>query len=266
MRDNWQEAFEKWKQEKKLKQEREEKKLEKEAPGLEIVKSIEEVEKGIEKEAKELGREIREEVQIVEREVEKELNIPVNFKKIGLVLIILVIIGVVGFFIYKNFISSQEFNYFYDIGGIEDLKKPYLTPVARMSGVIPATLNAPDYRNITDGLVYFDVPIPAGSSDVFVQIRFVNYVPAKQKVRLGAKIAETWNYTYEDVYISENRTMAWMIGKANFSLKDLYIKDNKLNMLINIPHLGKNESMNYTIPIDWINITVKKNGYFKTKV
>ena len=259
MRDNWQEAFEKWKQEKKLKQE-------KEAPGLEIVKSIEEVEKGIEREAIDLGKEIREEVQIVEREVEKELNIPVNFKKIWLVLIILVIIGVVGFFIYKNFISSQEFNHFYDIGGIEDLKKPYLTPVARMSGVIPATLNAPDYRNITDGLVYFDVPIPAGSSEVEVSFRFVDYVPAKQKVRLGAKIAETWNYTYEDVYVSENRTMALMVGKANFSLKDLYIKDNKLNMLINIPHLGKNESMNYTIPIDWINITVKKDGYFKTKV
>ncbi|MDP2940113.1 MAG: hypothetical protein Q8O13_08560 [Candidatus Omnitrophota bacterium] len=55
----------------------------------------------------------------------------------------------------------------------------------------------------------------------------------------------------------------WIIAQASFDIKDLYIEDDKLNVLLNTPHLGKNETLGYAIPIDWINVTVHKNGIFE---
>lgn len=53
----------------------------------------------------------------------------------------------------------------------------------------------------------------------------------------------------------------WIIGKARFNLSDAYIKNNQLSLMITIPHLQKYP--NDTIPVDWINITVHKNGIFQ---
>ena len=50
----------------------------------------------------------------------------------------------------------------------------------------------------------------------------------------------------------------YIITETTFNIEDLYIKDNKLSLLFNTPHLGKEEYKNYTIPIDYINITVYK--------
>ena len=55
----------------------------------------------------------------------------------------------------------------------------------------------------------------------------------------------------------------WLITETTFNIEELYIKDNKLSLLFNIPHLAKEEYKNYTIPIDWINITVYKPGLIK---
>lgn len=52
----------------------------------------------------------------------------------------------------------------------------------------------------------------------------------------------------------------WLVGHASFDIKDLYVKDNKLSLVLNTPHLAKEQYKNYTIPIDWINITIYKPG------
>lgn len=54
----------------------------------------------------------------------------------------------------------------------------------------------------------------------------------------------------------------WIASSVKFDLKDLYIKDGKLSMLFNAPHLANNETSQYTLPVDWIKITVRKNGIF----
>jgi hypothetical protein len=63
-------------------------------------------------------------------------------------------------------------------------------------------------------------------------------------------------------YTPPKKENGWLTVSASFKLKDLYIQDNKLNILVNTPHLSKNESLNYTIPIDWVNLTVHKDGIF----
>jgi len=55
----------------------------------------------------------------------------------------------------------------------------------------------------------------------------------------------------------------WKIGRASWEAKDLYIKDKTLSFCINIPHLSKEEYKNYTIPIDWIKVTVTKPSIFE---
>ncbi|MCD4759904.1 hypothetical protein K8R33_03375 [archaeon] len=59
-------------------------------------------------------------------------------------------------------------------------------------------------------------------------------------------------------YIEPIKEGEYIITETTFNIEDLYIKDNKLSLLFNIPHLGKEEYKNYTIPIDYINITVYK--------
>lgn len=49
----------------------------------------------------------------------------------------------------------------------------------------------------------------------------------------------------------------WKAGKASWNLDELYIKDNTLSFSFNVPHLGKKEFRNYTIPVDRIEIEVK---------
>ena len=70
------------------------------------------------------------------------------------------------------------------------------------------------------------------------------------------------NYEQADYIITNYKEPAidgdYIITQTTFNIEDLYIKDNKLSLLFNVPHLGKEEYKNYTIPIDYINITVYK--------
>jgi hypothetical protein len=54
----------------------------------------------------------------------------------------------------------------------------------------------------------------------------------------------------------------WFIGTAEFDVKDLYIKNSKLSMILNANHLGNPIYENYTIPVDWVNATIYRNGLF----
>jgi hypothetical protein len=49
----------------------------------------------------------------------------------------------------------------------------------------------------------------------------------------------------------------WKWGNASWDQDELYIKDNTLSFALNVPHLGKEEFRNYTIPVDRIEIEVR---------
>ncbi|HIG94944.1 MAG: hypothetical protein QT05_C0037G0007 [archaeon GW2011_AR13] len=66
-------------------------------------------------------------------------------------------------------------------------------------------------------------------------------------------------------YILPKTEGEWKIASISLDIKkdNLYIKDNKLNMMLNAPHLNQNKTKFNYIPIDWINITINKEGYFE---
>jgi len=64
-------------------------------------------------------------------------------------------------------------------------------------------------------------------------------------------------------YIPVKEDDGWVIAQTSWDAKDLYIKDNTLNFVFNIPHLTKSEYSNYTIPVDWIDIIVTKPPIWK---
>ena len=53
----------------------------------------------------------------------------------------------------------------------------------------------------------------------------------------------------------------WRTSLVTFNVSDLYIQDGKANILINIPHLAREDFKQNVVPIDWINITVHKTGF-----
>jgi hypothetical protein len=116
--------------------------------------------------------------------------------KIIKILAILAVLGIISYLLYANFIAGKDFNYFYDIGSLEDANKPYLTPIARVSDILS------ENREITGGLVYFDIPVPRGSETITIQSKFNNNFPNKSVMSLGAKDKEEWHYTYKPLYYS----------------------------------------------------------------
>ena len=54
----------------------------------------------------------------------------------------------------------------------------------------------------------------------------------------------------------------WVLGATEFYSGDLYKNNNKINMAINIPHLLKESSKNELVSIDWIKVTIFKEGIF----
>jgi hypothetical protein len=121
----------------------------------------------------------------------KKDNGTVKFFKL-LVLIIPVLI--VGFIFYSNFLASHEFVYFYDIGSEQDVNRPFLTPLNRIS---EANLEE-SYRNLTSQLVYFDVKFPRGSNDILIEARI--FSPVNESIRLGARDKQEWSYLNKEFY------------------------------------------------------------------
>ena len=187
--------------------------------------------------------------------------------KIAKIIAVIIPLLLVGYILYANFLASNDFNYFYDIGGEQDAKKSYLTPVSRISDA--GEIDGISYRNLTGHLVYFDVPVLRGSSNVSVEFKFNNNFLDKTKMSIGAKAAQDGNYTYNPVFNTSSKEFnnkgEWITASTSFNLKDLYIKDGKLNMLLNVPHLSRNATQNYTIPVDWIKIIVHKDGIFNKR-
>lgn len=206
--------------------------------------------------------EIAKEEKALEKEIKKDIGGIIDYAKepkhikIIKIFAILAVIGIIGYLLYANFIISQDFNYFYDIGSEQDAKKPYLTPISRVSDIVN------ENREMTDGLVYFTANIPRGSETISVQARFKDNFPNNSLMSIGASDNSTaWHYKYNLIFSTSNTTGQWLIGSTTFNIKQdkLSIKNNQLSILFNMPHFSKGFKNN-TIPIDWINITVHKPG------
>ncbi|MBI2629264.1 hypothetical protein HYW74_04220 [Candidatus Pacearchaeota archaeon] len=110
-------------------------------------------------------------------------------------LIILIPAAIIIYITASHFLINQQFNYVYDIGSEDD---NYLSPLQRVSDKISdKTIN---YRNITSSLVYFDIPIAEGASEIEIDIKFKDNFPDNSKLILGAKNQENWSYYFQTIY------------------------------------------------------------------
>ena len=140
------------------------------------------------------------------------------------VLAILAVLGIIGYILFQNFLISQDFNYFYDIGSQQDANKPYLIPLNRVSEIInDSSIN---YRNLFSQLVYFDAPIPRGSEDIYIAAKFKDNFPNSSAFSLGAKDKAEWHYTYKPIYYSSLSELENL-----FKLGNVYLINDNLELL-----------------------------------
>ena len=194
--------------------------------------------------------------------MENKKNTYVRITKL-LIIILIPLIFLELIFYYNT--SPRDFYYFYDIGNEED---NYLSPANRISDkIIEDDLN---YRNLKEGLVYFDVPIPKRAEFINVQVRFKDNFPKNSKFSIGARDKEEWHYLYRWIYNDSKKNPLdsnWHIEEKMFDFEEdkLILRNNKLSVLFRAPHLSptKNQTNTKYIPIDWINITIHKKGWFE---
>jgi len=67
---------------------------------------------------------------------------------------------------------------------------------------------------------------------------------------------------YGDYMVPAN-DQGWLIGRAEWDAQDLDIVDNKLTFCINVPHLAQAAWQNSTVSIDWINIKLKAEPFWR---
>jgi len=191
--------------------------------------------------------------------------------KFAKLVIILSMIFLFGYLIYINFISTQTFTYFYDIGDSKDSINPYLTPIERTSNVsselvaINDLLTNVTYRNLSSRFVYLSIEIPWRANNLTIEMKIKNNFPRNGRMLIGQSTSKNGDYDYIEVYnksIFNISQKNWVTIKTSFNLTNSYLENNKLKLLINTPHLAGNITNLDYIPIDWINLTIKRNGIF----
>ncbi len=131
--------------------------------------------------------------------------------------------------------------------------------------------DTPLYLNLSAGEFEFNIP----KNDIIVSglgyLAFSkeNYFePFKQRF-VGIRNDIEWLKKNVDYIITDYklpiRQEDWLIAKTEFNIdnEQLFIKDNKLSLLFNVPHLSQENLQNYSISIDWIKINVYKPGVFE---
>jgi hypothetical protein len=177
----------------------------------------------------------------------------------GIIISIPVII--LAYILIINFLIPQEFTYFYDIGSKED---NYIGPNFRISEKI--TEEDTNYREAIGHILYYEIELPINSREIEVKFKLKDNFPENSEIILGARNQENWSYIKHYVqdnkeYLDEN----WFTVKTTFYIKkeNLHTNNKKISLILWMQHLAKEEYKNYTIPIDWINITVYKPGLIK---
>lgn len=94
------------------------------------------------------------------------------------------------------------------------------------------------------------------------------FEPFTQRV-VGIKNDPEWlrqnvDYIVTDYSVPE-REGDWLIARTVFDIREeeLFVKDNKLSVLFNVPHLAQEATQNDTLPVDWIKINVHKPGVWE---
>ena len=166
----------------------------------------------------------------IEKEIKQEFDGSVNHNKepkyirILKIIVILIAVCIIIFILANNFLISKDFHYFYDLGDETDFRSSYLTPTGRISDVfVEGDIT---YRNLISDLVYFNVNIPLGSSDIFTAIRFKENFSENYELNLGAKDQENWHYTYNKIYSPELSNLI----KFN-NIDNVYLINPSLNPL-----------------------------------
>ena len=168
------------------------------------------------------------------------------------IMIIIIPVIIIIYLININFLLDQTFTQHYDIGN----EKNYLYPSSRISEKYD------NQRDLIDQLVYFEINIPKNPKTVTVQIKLKSNFPEGGDLRLGAADQEGWHYKWHKIYTQTENNNDWKIISTTFNIEEenLKIRNGKLSFVFNTPHLAQEEYKNYTIPIDYINITIYKPG------
>ncbi len=149
------------------------------------------------------------------------LAIPTHIKILKILFTIAIFL-IVLFILYKNFISAEQFNYFYDIGSKGE---SYLSPSYRVSEA--ANFEEITYRNLTSGLVYFNVPIPRGAEKINVSVRFKDNF-SESLLILGAKDQEDWHYQWHTFFSKVLENISSEIKPNSESNIQIYKIDSEL--------------------------------------
>jgi hypothetical protein len=129
------------------------------------------------------------------------------------------------------------------------------------------TEDKPMYMDYQPGSYLLDLP----KNDIAISGNYLafseeNYFePFRQKV-IALEPDFEWLEKNADYVVADYSPIKeegeWVVATTKLDIEDrnLYIKDNKINFLINVPHLGNEKTKNMTIPVDWIKIKVYKTG------
>lgn len=173
------------------------------------------------------------------------------------IVIILVPVIIILYLINTNFLLDQTFSYNYNVG---TENKNYISPNTRISE--PIQKDNINYREAIGHILYYGIPISQRAESIIVQIKIKDNLPKDEMVILGARNnLENWSYSKHEVYTSTNSN-EWIILETEFNMEEeqLTPKNNKLSLILWFPHLAQEQYKNYTIPIDYINITIYKPG------
>ena len=83
---------------------------------------------------------------------------------------------------------------------------------------------------------------------------------------MGARSQRDWSYVKH--YVQDDKKYLendWFTVETTFDVEEenLYPINKKISLILWMQHLAKEEYKDYTIPIDWINITIYKPSIFE---
>ncbi len=160
------------------------------------------------------------------------------------ILVVIVVLGTIAYLIAANLLLSQEFTYFYDIGGETDARSPYLTPINRVSDISDNT------RALTSSLVYFNAPLVRGAESIKVQTRLKENFPEEREImNLGARNKQESHYYWKPIY-----------SDSLYSIGAYEKKDNVYRINGNLPLLNEEELKNQQ------GIVIATNGEFSPSI
>lgn len=161
-------------------------------------------------------------------------------------------------FIYLIYVNLLPFGgtaiYNIDVGADDLQGTAKLTgPMERISG--PNETNGTTFRTLQHGLVYFDLKSPylKEKGEVTVSVTFMDNFPPGQKFMVGAKINQSQEYAWKDIYVPFYETLKWY---------PFVTIDNKRAYLINESKIWSRTEKTLTIATNShldLNLTPSKN-------